>query len=991
MSGNMISLNALQIKRTIEEIRNILRHSGDRDKILQYSSEMVEVAEYINRRLVKIQGYINKNDLILCFCEVERDPNIIDILSAVSFPEASAWREFCIENELPVAEEIDAKIGQAIIQAILPKNDDTKNALYSYYREALFTNDYVKAYHLIKSIIRNFPIDKASQQESERIGGAVTEIYQARLKEVCQTNDAQLIRNLVAEIYDLNIAEIRSGPVWKKALAISVEIEITKLAQVYKSLSINALRNNINRVNIDCRRYGLALSDSIAPALSAIVTHLSELEKNKKIIDESNDARQKLVNFIENIKLDQGSDCDEAGALELTLTTLTTLKRQALKSNVHPSDKVFSEVSSVEERISKLTERILVRKRRVKAVRLISTAVAVFLVSAIISYEMISQSKYKNLKIAVEKNDFLVIDSTFNLCNRNGLGLYARATRRHDLEKVRALLMESQRSNDQINDNILALDKMLREPFSIKTSSSCVKMMAQSHGLITNRVFPYREATRVKLNQLSSKLEEIIHQQSSKIESVLQREIAVITKSVGIDPNRSFTNVQNDVNQLRQSVNCLHDLKDVAEYFGNNSYLKRVNEIVRDDTFTQSVARAERVLIGWERFLAVWHSIQAAKTFNEVRKSVVNVIGDTNTDTFTKEAVKKFDPSIISDRAFARAIAGLKPIGNLRELDSDKETGELDTYSRHAREHLSKILRDPVLIGKSFVYEIKFANGSRTNEVWSCNDGFILDGAVRQLTVWRSLNFSPEVHPSEISFSYVSKAEGISTDMGEDLKSATLLSEPVTKPIIDYLKLRIDLNKRPTDYPEMVLGAIGKAISSDELPLWLRIYIYNALFRLVEMEPYHFAFSRIDRMKALQLSFHEILDDLDDYGSLVAKTSNAVIRDKTKNLFQNNFKLGVANDALVRKYIFDSVIRDGVEIEQIADGVGFNSVSNEGDAEKYFVFNMDSGNLNVYRRNDKVEPYSVLVKTRRSISEYISAGFPNINYTQSDIIGGKNE
>jgi len=158
----------------------------------------------------------------------EANPDVLNLVTLIAFPEGEQWRELCADQKWPVAEQIDERAVQALNGVY---NDGVTNddALYRDYRRAMLRRNEEAALVILKSIARFNPNDKDTQAELARLDAKVLTLHIAALEKSLADHDEQGVVRQAVQIDEFGFLRKPAGSVWQKAQLVRCSALLTTL------------------------------------------------------------------------------------------------------------------------------------------------------------------------------------------------------------------------------------------------------------------------------------------------------------------------------------------------------------------------------------------------------------------------------------------------------------------------------------------------------------------------------------------------------------------------------------------------------------------------------------------------------------------------------------------------------------------------------------------------------------------------------------------
>lgn len=974
-----------ETRQLVDAIKSSLNRSNDEQKVYDLSKEFSNVVFYLNRRMQRIVAILDSGDRVNALCEIEKDPNINELLSICSFPEMETWREYCVKNKLEVPEQIDPKLGQVIGQTNLPWDIDTKNALYSHYRESIFSNRYVQALNLIKTISRKYPTEKPVQHEVNRLTDLVSDIYSKQLLLATESRDVDLVKKLVLEINEHGFKDLQNGELWRRSLQIAIESDINRISDTYRVIPLNNVKNFVASINRDVKRYGIVLSDQAGIKLQEIRLFIDESEKIKiakqelvirnnqvlGVVSEANDIIRSVDCNIENLS-------EIKNKISILVSDFQSKSINLPKELVEASNKVAQQLDS---RIS-----ILRRAAQIRRIKIFfSFASILFVLGWLITIEIQASHRYSVLANANSEENISDLEKILPKCETGGLGVFSRNIRIDILKKSKELIKRATDLESKISHDILTLENNLDKPFSISNYVRNATIISQSKDVIPKLTTKGKIDFGVKINLLKSRFIDLITKNAVDVKDGFERGIKSQTRFTVIGGKKSYSEVTNQFAVLVDWYNNYNQVENLAEFILG----ERIQIFSRDEfnvgEINSKLAVAKTEIKNLEEYIKLIHKITDSESFDDVKNYLKQLSSNSSINEDLRAQANKIDLVKISDITFARTLVGLPILSNDRANKNITEAARIATTNASSSviSALTELNIDPVLNGKYFIYQVEFVKTNRMNERWICNDDIKLDGSVRSLKFWRLSNASnlrTEPLPSEFDLNYVSNSGYISVAAGDDIKTVAVVGKPIERSVIEFLGLETEVKKRDVLYAEKIIYALGSVLHGNELDPWLRVYVFNKLIGLIELEPELFLYINVNNLNRINAKLKSAFGDLNNYPLLVYKIREEAGKELVNRILSSYGKLTPSQDADVRTFIVESIINGGFKIVAVLDPSGFiRNGLNVVDKDLY-IFDPYKLIVSKYTANYYNSPFSIIIKIDKNIYEKFKEKFKDNSF-----------
>ena len=195
----------------------------------------------------------------------------------------------------------------------------------------------------------------------------------------------------------------------------------------------------------------------------------------------------------------------------------------------------------------------------------------------------------------------------------------------------------------------------------------------------------------------------------------------------------------------------------------------------------------------------------------------------------------------------------------------------------------------------------------------------------------------------------------------------------------------MDIAHRDALYSKNILNSTSSILYNKELDPWLRVYVFNKLVKLIELEPELFLYVNIRKLNVLNARLKSALGYLDDYALLINKLSYGVGENLADKIFSSYNGFKPIQDAAVRGFIVESLIRDGIEIVAVAGPSGNFNINLKQENENLFIFDPTDGGVVPYTVKEKNNPFSIIVRPSKNLKTVFKERFPDLVFKSESI------
>jgi hypothetical protein len=212
------------VRQLVRRIHLALEGELSQSELMQLAEEYAEICRQGNQRLDQLLTLIEKGSLYSALQLAEVEPPVMDLVAQLSFPASPQWREFCIEQKLPVPEKLNESAIRHVSELYHNKTLDT-SYLYREYRSWILQKDRPQALQCLRAILRMNPSDQNARDEAQRLQELQMKEVLHEIEVAMATGDGKRILALMAEVESFPDVIPERSVVWSQALALRKELE----------------------------------------------------------------------------------------------------------------------------------------------------------------------------------------------------------------------------------------------------------------------------------------------------------------------------------------------------------------------------------------------------------------------------------------------------------------------------------------------------------------------------------------------------------------------------------------------------------------------------------------------------------------------------------------------------------------------------------------------------------------------------------------------
>jgi hypothetical protein len=216
-------MNLTDVERLSRRIGELLDGRVPLEQARPIAQEYAALTESAAHRLRQCVGMLEQGDETQALQLADASPPLLDLVTRLGFRRLAEWREYCLKNGLPCAENLDAtfirQLNEAYARGIPPGHQ-----LYRQLREAMLGRDDTRILDALRAVLRRNESDTNARTQLERLERKVLDQQLARLGDALHAGDNARVMALLEEVESLGFSTRPSGPVWSQAQSVRCSI-----------------------------------------------------------------------------------------------------------------------------------------------------------------------------------------------------------------------------------------------------------------------------------------------------------------------------------------------------------------------------------------------------------------------------------------------------------------------------------------------------------------------------------------------------------------------------------------------------------------------------------------------------------------------------------------------------------------------------------------------------------------------------------------------
>jgi hypothetical protein len=253
----MMSLT--QTERLIRKIEDLLGQPALEAQAAKLAHDYVELARAANRRLEQCATMIEAGEEIQALQLAETPPPLLNLITVLSFRQASEWRTHCQSHGLPFVEPFYDKFVRVLNQTY-GKGIASDHPCYRDFRRAMMQNDDERALSILRVIVKLNPGDENTLEEFKRLEDKIVRGKLASLRGAMQGADAETPLKQLAELETSALPIPPNHPVWQEAQLLRCRQLLRKARELYQADAWQEAELVVEEVRALADRHRVALT-----------------------------------------------------------------------------------------------------------------------------------------------------------------------------------------------------------------------------------------------------------------------------------------------------------------------------------------------------------------------------------------------------------------------------------------------------------------------------------------------------------------------------------------------------------------------------------------------------------------------------------------------------------------------------------------------------------------------------------------------------------
>lgn len=271
-------MNLTDVERLVRRIGELMDGRVPEDQARLIAQDYATLSERAAHRLRQCATMLDQGDEAQALQLADSTPPLLDLVTRLGFRRLSEWREYCQKQNLPCAENLDAKFIRQLNEAY-GKGIAPEHQLYRRLREAVQSRDDLGMIDALRAIRRRNPADTGVRQQLERLERKILAADLERIRlAIANSNDA-LVVSLVEEIDARDFDARPEGDVWKSALSVRCRVLLQQAARLHARQDWVSAGSVVANVHNQITDENLVLGSADARTLAELDAWLDECRR----------------------------------------------------------------------------------------------------------------------------------------------------------------------------------------------------------------------------------------------------------------------------------------------------------------------------------------------------------------------------------------------------------------------------------------------------------------------------------------------------------------------------------------------------------------------------------------------------------------------------------------------------------------------------------------------------------------------------------------
>jgi hypothetical protein len=271
-------MNLTDVERLVRRIGELLDGRVPEDQARPMAQAYATLSERAAHRLRQCATMLDQGDEAQALQLADSPPPLLDLVTRLGFRRLSEWRDYCQKQELPCAENLDAKFIRQLNDAY-GKGIAPEHQLYRRLREAVQSRDDLGMIDALRAIRRRNPADTGVHQQLERLERRILVADLDRIKTAITNSDDARVVSLVEEIDARDFDARPEGETWKSALLVRCRVLLQQAARLQSRQDWASAASIVANVHNQIADEGLSLGSNDAKTLAELDAWLVECRR----------------------------------------------------------------------------------------------------------------------------------------------------------------------------------------------------------------------------------------------------------------------------------------------------------------------------------------------------------------------------------------------------------------------------------------------------------------------------------------------------------------------------------------------------------------------------------------------------------------------------------------------------------------------------------------------------------------------------------------
>ena len=222
-------MTKFQAERLVRKIAELLGQPALENQAAKLAKDYTELADAASRRLEQCAAMIEAGEELQALQLAQTEPPLLDLITILSFRQASEWRAYCQTHNLQAVEPFYDKYVRQLNNAYGQKERiPSDDPLWEAFRRAMLKGDEEAATAILRIIAHRYPADPHPAQELKRLEDKALRLKLEELRQLLDAGDEPSALARIERLEELALPIPLTHPVWQRAQILRCQHRLRK-------------------------------------------------------------------------------------------------------------------------------------------------------------------------------------------------------------------------------------------------------------------------------------------------------------------------------------------------------------------------------------------------------------------------------------------------------------------------------------------------------------------------------------------------------------------------------------------------------------------------------------------------------------------------------------------------------------------------------------------------------------------------------------------